>query len=172
MNGKFTGIVNGGGGNLDDIFNDWDNVQSADDYGTPLPAGKYHGILRKGELTTSRSGTPSYKLTFEVQNDQYKGRKLWHDIWLTQASKAIAKRDLQKLGVTNPKEQLKQPVPQWLRCWIQVGLQKDESGVERNTVIRFEVIERIQPEADPFAPLDEPATPAADPFAPETEGGQ
>jgi hypothetical protein len=67
-----------------------------------------------------------------------------------------------------------------------VGLQADDSGIERNSVLAFKVLERIQPEADPFAPDDATLTPAgsvvpvgtkmetpeADPFAPETESGR
>jgi hypothetical protein len=178
MNGKFTGIVNGGGGNFDNIFDRWDEVQSADDYGTPLPAGKYDCIWRKGELTASKKGTPSYKLTAEVEAGDHAGRKIWFDIWLTLASRAIAKRDFEKLGITNPREQLKKPIPKWLRLRVTVGLQADDSGIERNSVLAFKVLERIQPEADPFAPTEKLAdysmqdAPAVDPLAPESEGGR
>ena len=75
--------------------------------------------------------------------------------WLTAASRPIAKRDFEKLGITNPREQLKQPIPKWLRLQVQVGLQADDSGIERNSVLAFKVLERIQPEADPFAPESE-----------------
>jgi hypothetical protein len=169
MAGRFSGIVNGGGGNLDNIFDGWDEVQSADDYGTPLPAGKYQCIWRKGELTTSRKGTPSYKLTLEVETGDHAGRKLWFDIWLTAASRTIAKRDLEKLGITNPREQLNQPIPKWLRLQVQVALAAGDDGIQRNSVITFKVLERIQPEADPFAPQTEQATTAVDPFAPVNE---
>lgn len=186
MNGKFSGIVNGGGGNFDNIFDGWDEVQSADDFGTPIPAGRYVCIWRKAEMTTSKKGTPSYKLTLEVETGDHAGRKVWFDIWLTAASRNIAKRDLEKLGITNPREQLKQPIPKWLRLQVQVGLQADDSGIERNSVLAFKVLEKITPEADPFAPDDATTTPAgsvepigskletpdADPFAPESEGGR
>lgn len=170
MTGKFGSIVNGGNGNLDNIFDDWDKVQSADDFGTPLPVGKYICVWKKGELATSKGGTPSYKLTLEVETGEHAGRKVWLDIWLTPASRQIAKRDLEKLGITNPREQLSQPIPKWLRLQVQIGLQTDDSKVERNSVLNFKVLEKFEPEADPFAPKDEPATPAADPFTPETEG--
>lgn len=170
MNGKFTSIVNGDGGNLDNIFDDWDKVQSADDFGTPLPAGKYVCVWKKGELTTSKKGTVSYKLTLEIETGEHAGRKVWNDIWLTPASRHIAKRDLEKLGITNPREQLSQPIPKWLRLQVQIGLQADDSGVERNSVLNFKVLEKFELEADPFAPQDEPATPAVDPFTPESEG--
>lgn len=171
MTGRFSRSVNGGGENLDDIFEGWDEVPSAEDYGTPLPMGKYGCIWRKGELATSgKKGTPSYKLTFEVETGDHAGRKIWADIWLTPASRTIAKRDLQKLGITNPREQLNQPIPKWLRVAVWVGLQTDDSGTERNTVTRFEVLERIQPEADPFSPDDETTTPAEPPTAGTSEG--
>ena len=167
MNGKFTSIVSGDGGNLDNIFDGWDKVQSADDFGTPIPAGKYVCVWRKGELTTSKKGTPSYKITLEIETGDHTGRKVWFDIWLTPASRHIAKRDLEKLGITNPREQLSQPIPKWLRLQVQIGLQADDSGVERNSVLNFKVLEKFEPEADPFAPQDEPAV---DSFTPETEG--
>jgi len=170
MSGTFGRIVNGSGEDFENIFDGWDEVQKADDFGTPLPPGKYVCIWRKGELVTSKKGTPSYKLTLEVESGDFAGRKVWHDVWLTAASRTIAKRDLEKLGITNPREQLKQQIPKWLRLQVQVGLQADDSGVERNSVISFKVLEKITPEADPFAPTDGPATPAVDSFIPETEG--
>lgn len=178
MNGKFTSIVNGDGGNFDNIFNGWDEVQAAEDFGTPLPVGKYVCVWKKGELATNKKGTPSYKLTFEVETGEHAGRKLWNDIWLTPASRTIAKRDLSKLGISDPREQLSQPIPRWLRVAVWVGHQKDESGTERSSVTRFEVLEKFEPEADPFAPQDEPKAgsfapqvgPEADPFTPESEG--
>lgn len=92
MSGTFGRIVSGGGGNFDDIFNDWDKVQSADDYGTPLPPGKYVCIWRKGELTTSKKGTPSYKLTLEVETGDHAGRKVWHDVWLASVGRGCLSR--------------------------------------------------------------------------------
>ena len=154
MSGTFSGIVNGSGGNFDDIFDGWEEVQSADDYGQPLPVGKYVCLWKRGELTTNRKGTPSYKLTFEIESGEHATRKLWTDIWLTAASRTIAKRDLAKLGITNPREQLTQPIPRWLRVAVWVGLRADDSGTEHNVVTRFEVLELVKPEADVFAPCD------------------
>jgi len=172
MSGKFSGIVNGNGGNLDGFFDGWDEIQQADDFGTPLPAGKYTCVWRKGELATSKKGTPSYKLTFEIEDGEHKGRKLWHDIWLTPPARTIAKRELLKLGIDDPRTQLTKPIPKWLRVNVWVALQADDSGTERNSATRFEVVEKFEPEADPFAPQAEQPTPEADSFVPETEGGR
>lgn len=171
MTGRFTSIVTGGGGNLDDIFSGWDAVEAADDFGSPIPPGKYSCIWRKGELTASRKGTPSYKLTLEIEDGEHAGRKLWHDIWLSHAAAAIAKRDLAKLGITNPRVQLAQPIPQWLRLNVQVGIHTDDSGVQRNTVVRFEVVGKIEPARDEFAPTEPPVSDSGIPTDPFTERG-
>jgi hypothetical protein len=63
----------------------------------------------------------------------------------------MAKRDLAKLGVT-ALEQLEQPIPQGIRCKVQVVLRRDDDKTERNRVRSFEVIGVDQPEVHPFAP--------------------
>ena len=152
MNGKFTGSLDTNGGNLDDFFDGFDAIQAADDYATPVPVGKYVCLWRKGELAKSRTGTPSYKVEFEIESGDHSGRKLWTDIWLTVKSREIAKRDLLKLGITDPRTQCSQPIPKWIRCNVWAGIRSGADGVERNTVTRFEVVERIQQTPDTFAP--------------------
>jgi hypothetical protein len=154
MTDKFSNSLPNNDDNLNAIFDAWDSIDAAEDYSSPIPVGKYVCILRKGELTQARSGTRSYKLTFEVADGEYKGRKLWSDIWLTSASLSLAKRDFAKLGITDPRTQLSKPVPKWLKCFVWAGIRTDDSGTERNTVTRFEVIEKITPEIDPFAPSE------------------
>ena len=153
MNRKsLSDILSGGGG--DDINNLWNSTEAADEFG-PLPAGKYVCHLVDGELTNaSKKGTPGYKMTFKVIDGDHTGRKLWHDIWLTPAAMSMAKRDLARLGITNPK-QLEQPVPRWLRCLVTAEVRRDDDGTERNAVKTFEVIGKDEPAADPFAPTTE-----------------
>lgn len=152
MNGRFSGSLPNSGGNLDDFFEGFDSAQTADDFATPVPVGKYSCIWRKGELVTARTGTPSYRLTFEIETGDHAGRKLWADIWLTPKSRELAKRDLAKLDITDPRTQLQQPIPKWLRCNVWAGLRTGDDGIERNIVSRFEVVEKITPTVDPFAP--------------------
>ena len=135
----------------------FDEADEAEDF-EPLPPGTYIARIVKGELATARTtDTPSYKLTFRVLDGEHGGRQLWHDIWLTPAAIAMAKRDLGKLGVTSL-GQLEQPLPQGLRCEVKLALRRDDDGNQYNRVRRFDVIGVDEPEQDPFAPDDEADT--------------
>ncbi len=103
-------------------------------------------------METSRNkGTPGYKIEFSIVEGEHTGRKVWHDCWLTAAALPQSKRDLAKLGIKSP-AQMEQPLPRWIRCKVTVVVVKDDDGVERNKVRKFEVIGFDKPEADPFAP--------------------
>ena len=145
-------LTNGTGGFQDD----WNNTVAAGDFG-PLPPGEYVARITNGELKMSRSNaTPGYCLTFEViEPEQWKGRKFWHDCWLTPAALPQSKRDLQKLGVVSI-EQLEAPLPRYLRCRCKLALRRDDDGNESNRLKSFEVIGIDPPEADPFAPVTIP----------------
>ncbi len=145
---KLTDILGGGGGNFRDRWND---TTAAGDF-EPLPAGEYVAKIIAGELESSRSkSTPGYRLTFVVIEGEHKGRRFWHDVWLTEAALPMAKRDLSKLGVTDP-QQLEQPLPAVFVCRVKLIVRTDDDRTERNRVRSFEVI-RVEPlEADPFRP--------------------
>lgn len=144
---KLSDILNGGG---DALKKAWDTTAAADDF-NPLPAGTYIARLVSGELTTAKTGTPGYKLTFRVLEGEYAGRQLWCDIWLTPAALPMAKRDLAKLGITTL-DQLETPVPPGMRCSVKVTLRKDDDGTERNRVKAFDVIGVDTTDDEAFAP--------------------
>lgn len=154
--GKLSDILSAGGFGGDDFGDRWRSTGAADDFG-PLPPGEYVAVIDRGELTTvGTKGTPSYKLTFRVIEGpgkllDYVGRLLWDDIWLTPAALPQAKRDLGKLGVTDP-QQLERPIPEGIVCRVRLALRRDDDGVERNRVVRFDVDHIEPPEADPYAP--------------------
>jgi len=155
--GKLSDILAGNG----DYFKNWNEVKAAGDDG-PLPRGVYICHWTKGELRNSRSkGTPGVALEFTVIEGDSKGRKVWHDLWFTDAAKPRTKRDLDELRITDPERQLNQPIPRWIRCKVTVVLRKDDDGIERNSVRSFEVVGIDKPEADPFAP--KPQGDAAEP---------
>ena len=131
----------------------WDTTQAATDFGT-LPAGEYVAHVVDGAFMTAKTGTPGYKLTFRVLEGEYAGRRVWHDLWLTEAAMPMAKRDLAKLGVTSL-DQLDKPLPRGIRCRVRLALRRDDDGREHNQVRSFEVIGIDQPEQSPFAPADE-----------------
>ena len=165
--GKLSDILNGHSGDFNDV---WDNTAAAGDFG-PLPRGEYVCHATNGELEASRTkATPGYKIEFTVIEGDHKGRKVWHDCWLTPAAMPQSKRDLGKLGISSP-AQMEQPLPRWFRCKVVVVLRKDDDGVERNRVRSFEVIGIDKPETDPFAPppgdTKEPDGEADSTFVPE-----
>jgi hypothetical protein len=153
---KLSDILRGGGG-ADWIDSDnWDNIPPAPDFGTPVPRGQYITHIIDGALFNAGTGTPGYKVTHEILEGDYKGRRLWHDIWLSDRAKGGAVRDLAKLGVRN-KAQLEQPIPsRRIRCKVFVTLRKADDGTERNEVRSFEVLGIDPPPVNPFAPSEPP----------------
>ena len=146
--GRLSDILNGGAGNFNDA---WNSTAAAGDFG-PLPKSVYICQATKGELEASRTNrTPGYKIEFTVIEGDYKGRKLWADLWLTAAALPASKRDLAKLGITSP-AQMEQALPRWWRCIVTAVVRRGDDGIERNEVRGFDVVGIDKPEADPFAP--------------------
>jgi Protein of unknown function (DUF669) len=131
----------------------WDSTNAAEDF-TPLPSDEYAALIEAGELFTSKTkGTAGYKFTFRVVEGPYAGRRFWHDVWLTEAAVAMAKRDLGKIGVTSL-DQLERPLPQGIVCTVKLVLRRDDDGAEFNRVKRFDLLRIDVPQPDPFAPTD------------------
>ncbi len=134
----------------------WENTEAAAEF-APIPKGEYDAVLASGELFTAKSGTPGYKLTFEIPEGEYRGRKFWHDLWFTAAAMPMAKRDLAKIGVTSL-AQLERPLPARFLCKAKVSLRKNDDGIEHNRVVTFEVtgVEKADPFAPPPLSVEEP----------------
>jgi hypothetical protein len=146
---KLSDILSNGSG--DNFRNNWNATAAADDFG-PLPPGEYTVRILSGELFTSkRNSTPGYKLTCEVTEGDYEGRRVWLDFWLTPAALPMTKRDLAKIGVERP-EQLEQPLPPGILLSVKVALRRDDDGNETNKVTRFECV-GVEP-GDAFEPKD------------------
>jgi hypothetical protein len=131
----------------------WDTTKAATDF-EPLPTGEYVARVVQGALTTAKTGTLGYKLTFEVLEGEHAGRRFWYDLWLTEPAMPMSKRDLSKLGVTSL-DQLDTPLPRGIRCKVQVTFRQEDDGRKYNRVKSFEVISIDKPERDPFAPAEE-----------------
>ena len=148
--GKLSDILGGSSG---DFADRWNKTVAAIDYG-PVPRGVYECHATMGKLESSQTNrTPGYQVEFTVIDGDYSGRKLWSHHWLTLAALAASKRDLAKLGITEPK-QMQVPLPEWFRCRVTVVIRRDNEGIERNEVRTFEVIGFEPREPDPFAPTE------------------
>ena len=130
----------------------WSATKAADDL-RPIPTGEYRCRIVNGELFNAKSGTPGYKLTLEVLDGEHAGRRVWHDVWLTEAALPMAKRDLGKLGIEHL-EQLERPLPEGIIVKAKVALRRDDDGTECNRVVRFDVVGIEPPDPEPFAPAD------------------
>jgi hypothetical protein len=143
-------LAAGNGGNIRNI---WNSVTAADDF-APLPPGEYTFRVLTGELFTAKKGTPGHKLTLEVTEGEYEGRRAWHDLWLTAPALPMTKRDLAKIGVTTL-EQLERPLPAGILIRGKVVLHRDDDGNEVNKLKRFGFV-GVEP-GDAFEPADDGA---------------
>jgi hypothetical protein len=151
--GKLQDILRNG--EAERLRQSWDSTAAAGEL-APLPPGEYTAHIIAGTLENARTrGTPGYKLTFRVCEGDYNGRQFWHDIWLTEPALPMAKRDLAKLGVTSL-DQLDHPLPPGIRCKCKLVVRRGDDGAEFNKLRTFAVVGIDEPEADAFAPTDEP----------------
>lgn len=127
----------------------WATTEAAAEF-APLPRGEYTFRILSGELFVSkRNSTPGYKLTLEVTEGEFAGRRAWCDFWLTPAALPMSKRDLDKLGITSL-DQLERPLPPGILIKGKLSLRADDDGNESNRLTRFECI-GVEP-PDTFAP--------------------
>jgi hypothetical protein len=142
----------------DRIAKSWATTKPADDLGL-LPEGDYHCRVIDGTVFTAKTGTSGYKLTFEIIDGDHAGRRIWHDVWLSDAAMSMAKRELRKLGITHD-DQLYGTLPAGMVATVKLVLRRDDDGTERNRVRDFTVT-GIQPdEPEPFAPAPSSVGPA------------
>ncbi len=134
----------------DRIAGIWASAKPAADL-KPIPPGEYRCRVMEGALFNSKGGTPGYKLTLEVREGEHAGRRLWHDVWLSEAAISLAKRDLGKIGVSSL-EQLERPLPEGIIVTAKVALRRSDSGEEFNRITRFEVVAVESPAPEPYAP--------------------
>jgi len=128
----------------------FDETQATDKLDA-LPTGKYDAELYKGELITSKSGTPGYKAVYKVVDGPHTGRLIFHDLWLTPAAMPRSKGVLAKLQITDA-EQLEKPVPVGVIVRVRTRQRVNEFGEAYAEVKDVEYLRTEKPTADPFAP--------------------
>ncbi len=110
---------------------------------TCIPAGKYLCRLEAGELVTTKSGKPAYRLRFVVvEPTAHAGFALWrYHLLHDKQSADRAKAALAPLGLRTSADLKRSPFPEAGRtiiCGVLVAIQKSDSS--RNDVERFEVV--------------------------------
>lgn len=123
-----------------------------------IPAGKYLAVITEDEMKETRSGGGQYlKLTFEIIEGEYKGRKLWVNLNLINANpKAveIARADLSAICRAVNVMQLQDTVQLYnLPLVINVKCKKNaETDEMQNEVKGYEAKTSYAPNAAPAAP--------------------
>jgi hypothetical protein len=128
-------------------------------------------LISDGRRSQAATGTPSYKVTFTIVEGEYTNRKLWMDLWLTDAALAMSKRDLAKLHITRP-EQLDAPPPSGIIAEVRLALRTEDDGRQFNRVNSFAIVEEA-PAPGVFSPDpdEEDNTPEGDdPFDDDDDG--
>jgi hypothetical protein len=141
-------------------FANWSTVRAAG--GPTIPRGEYVARLVDGFAHKAQTGTMGFKLVFEIAEGEHQDRKLFHDLWLTEAAKPQTKRDLDELGITDPEHQLDGPIPQGIVVALTVTVHKDDDRIEKNRIRRIRFL-RVEP-GDAFEPKDDADQAGAEPF--------
>ena len=143
---KLSDILNGQ--SREELARLFDETEAAPDF-APVPAGTYEVDLVHGELCQSQKGTTGYTLHLVVADGEFKGRKIWHTLWISEKAVRFSKRDLKKFGI-HSLSQCEQPVPRGIYCTISVVVHTEDDGSTRNNVTKIEGGGiRPDPTADP-----------------------
>lgn len=136
------------GQNLEDLARTFDSIEAAPEY-EPVPAGTYEVDFINGAWCRSSNGTTGYTCHFEIAAGEYRGRRIYHTLWLSEAAMPYSKRELAKLGI-DKLEQCEQPVPPGIFCTVKVVERTEDNGSRSNRVVRMEAGGRRQdPTGDP-----------------------
>jgi hypothetical protein len=131
----------------------WNQAAAAPEF-KPIPADEYTCRVTETTVEESRTNqTPCVKIAFEVSEGEFRGRKLWHRVWLTTSAMSITKRELGKLGISEFDE-VGRPLRHELVCRVRVAIRRGDDQREFNHVTRFAVVRTEPLAADPFAPAE------------------
>lgn len=115
----------------------------AADGATAIPAGWYTCTVAQGEVVTTKTAKPAYRLAFDVADDPHRGFRLWRYYVLdTLANANRAKAALAPFGLTTSAA-LKAPFPgpRTITAKVLVAVQTRADGTTSNDVVRFKVVD-------------------------------
>lgn len=141
-----------------------------------IPSGQYACTLEAGELVTTSTGKPAYRLRFAVVTPaEHAGFILWRYYVMHDAANANrAKAALAPLGIRTSADLRRAPFPEvgrTITCNVLVAIQKNDPT--RNDVERFVVISDERDDGNAAArfalPAEAPKEPEPDAPKPATE---
>lgn len=111
----------------------------------PLEQGRYPLLIEEVKQGMSRNNNEKLSITFVVLDDNYKGRKLWHDFAITPKSLPFLKTFLEATGskfADSNNVDLKDLVidlkNKKCTAWVEIGV--TTSGTPRNELMKFKPI--------------------------------
>lgn len=135
---------------LNDLDKKYEQAEAADAGSgnfDPIPEGKTVLVIAKEQKSdqVGEKGTPVCKVTFEVESpEEYAGKRIWHDFWLTENNFPYLKRDLgEKMGWTGKPSQLMEASDAsviGLKALATVGVESyvDKNGNDRKkNIVKF-----------------------------------
>jgi hypothetical protein len=118
-----------------------------------LPPGEYLADAVQGTFDTTRKGVPELKITFQIAKGDFVGQRFWLHLYLSEKALPITKRDLRKFEITDL-AQIRDRWPATWRCRVKLTVQTSDAGNESNRAQLLEVLERLDPGPEPFAPTN------------------
>jgi hypothetical protein len=141
-------------GNIDDLQQAFDESVRTGGRSV-IPAGTYRCLVVEGRLDRARTGTGTFKITFEVVEGPHTGRKVWHDIWLTPDALRVSGHELAQLGFQSIRELGERSLPVEMLATVTVVVRVDDDGTERNRVRSFKVIDDVPADDSLADPIDD-----------------
>jgi len=140
----------------------------------PIPIGWYLAQIIDAWIELARNGNGSYLLViFEVLDGEYRGRKIYQNVILTNASEQaveIGQRLLTDIytavGVTSPTKEIQ--VMLYKPVKIRVGIKRDPSGIYAD---KNQISSVRPPTYEPKRGPKTPATPTAAPASSQSTPG-
>jgi hypothetical protein len=106
-----------------------------------LPEDRYPLVVEESTVSPTKAGGTMIKITFLVEGDKYKGRKLWHQFPLTEKANIflvnflkIVKPEIIKNGVS-PEEVANSLVGTRLSAWVEPST--TQNGNPTNKLSKF-----------------------------------
>mgnify|MGYP000598559207 CR=1 FL=1 len=108
----------------------------------PLPPGVYTAKVLRGELVKTRAGADAYRITLEVLDAPFAGRRVARTWTFSPAALPYTKRDLGILGLQRS-EQLRAPFPPLGSehvVRLTIALRRGDDGRDWNDIKRIELL--------------------------------